>query len=64
MASLGSHLVLTAVLFCYWMIPVPLAIGWGIINPSLLRMVFIVGLYMLGLTLMMGADYQKYKILK
>jgi hypothetical protein len=64
MASLGSHLLLMAVLLCYWMIPMPLVVRWGVDNPSLLRMTFIACLYVIGLTLMMGADYQKYKTLK
>jgi len=64
MASFGSHLLLTAVLVCYWMIPMPLVLRWGIVNPSLSRIIFIVSLYVIGLILMMGADYQKYKTLK
>ena len=63
-ASLGSHLVLTIVLLCYWMIPVSLAMGLGINNPSVLRISSIIGLYVVGLVLMMGSDYQKYKTLK
>jgi hypothetical protein len=63
-ASLGSHLVLTIVLLFYWMIPMPLALGWGINSPSILRVTTITFFYVLGLVLMMGSDYQKYKTLK
>lgn len=46
------------------MIPVPLAAGYGVENPSWGRIGLLIGMYLLGLILMMGSDYQKYKRLK
>lgn len=57
--SFGSHLLLLAVLSAYWMIPVPLVLGYGIDNPSLARIVALLVLYLTGVTLMIGSDYQK-----
>ena len=48
----------------YWMIPLPLAAGYGVTNPSVERIGMLVGMYVGGLVLMMGADYQKYRRLK
>ena len=64
MGSLGSHLVLVVLLMGYWCIPVPLAMRYGLVNPSRGRMVSIVCMYLVGLLLMMGSDYQKYRILR
>lgn len=62
--SVGSHLVLFALLTAYWMIPVPLAMGYGVSSPSFLRIVALLVLYLSGIILMMGSDYQKYKTLQ
>jgi hypothetical protein len=58
-ASLGSNVALVVFLLCYWMISVPLAAGYGVSDPSPARMVFLVVIYLVGLVLMMGSDYQK-----
>jgi hypothetical protein len=58
-ASIGSQCVLFILLLSYWMIPLPLAAGFGITSPSPARTIFLVVLYVCGLILMMGADYQK-----
>lgn len=59
-ATIGSHLALTVLLSSYWLIPVPLAQGYGLKNPSKLLMTSIIVMYLVGLTLMMGSDYQKW----
>ena len=59
-ASIGSHLVLVLLLAFYWLIPVPLAMGYGVSHPSKFRILSIVFMYALGLILMMGSDYQKH----
>ena len=58
-ASLGSLAVLTGVLLLYWIIPITIASGHGIQEPSFRRTAFCVGLYLSGVILMMGADIQK-----
>jgi hypothetical protein len=63
-ASIGSHLVLFALLAAYWSIPVPLAMGYGISYPSFFRIAALLLLYLSGVILMMGSDYQKYKALQ
>jgi succinate dehydrogenase hydrophobic anchor subunit len=63
-ASLGSVIATFLFLTLYWFIPVPLAAGLGISNPSNARIVFLVVLYVGGLILMLGSDYQKYHALK
>lgn len=62
--SIGSQLVLFVLLALYWMIPVPLAAGYGITNPSTARIAFLIGIYLIGMVLMMGADYQKTTTLR
>lgn len=57
--SLGSNAVLFLLLTSYWIIPVPLAAGYGVNSPSTARMIFLVVMYLVGVFLMMGADYQK-----
>lgn len=57
--SMGSHVLLFILLTLYWMIPVPLAAGYGISNPSTTRITFLICLYLIGMILMMGSDYQK-----
>jgi hypothetical protein len=57
--SIGSQCALFLLLCSYWMIPLPLAAGYGISNPSMNRTIFLVILYLSGVILMMGADYQK-----
>jgi hypothetical protein len=63
-ASVGSQCLLCFILLAYWMIPVPLAAGYGISSPSPVRLAFLITLYLCGLLLMMGADYQKSITLK
>jgi hypothetical protein len=46
-------------LFAYWLMPVTIALGWGIQHPSGPRRVFCIAAYFVGLVLMMGSDYQK-----
>lgn len=63
-ASIGSCLLCFIFLTGYWLIPVPLAAGYGINNPSSERIIFLIILYVAGLILMLGSDYQKYVTLK
>jgi hypothetical protein len=63
-ASLGSMLLVFLFLTLYWFISVPLAAGYGVSEPSTSRIVFLVVLYLSGLVLMLGSDYQKYVSLK
>ena len=63
-ATIGSHLLLSVLLGSYWAIPLPLVLGYGISSPSLLLSMLVVTLYVIGLILMLGSDYQKYQILK
>ncbi len=63
-ASIGSNILCFLFLCCYWMIPIPLAAGYGVSNPSNERIVFLVVLYIVGLILMLGSDYQKTMTLK
>jgi hypothetical protein len=58
-ASLGSLMAIVSLLWLYWMIPITIALGRGIQNPSSSRTLFCITLYLLGLLLMMGSDYQK-----
>lgn len=62
--SIVSQFVLFLLLLCYWMIPLPLAAGYGITHPSRERSILLVLCYLLGLVLMMGSDYQKNTILR
>ena len=62
--SLGSLTTATLFLWLYWLIPVPLAAGLGISEPSKPRIIFLVSLYVIGLVLMLGSDYQKYVAIK
>ena len=64
MAKLGSCIGSFLFLTLYWMIPVPLVVGYGINEPSKERIIFLVALYLSGLVLMLGSDYQKYYALK
>lgn len=63
-ASIGSNIICFIFLCCYWLIPVPLAAGYGITNPSINRIFFLISIYIIGLILMMGSDYQKTMRLK
>ena len=63
-AALGSHLMLATLLIGYWMIPVPLMLGYGLRDPSFSLLALIVVIYIIGLTLMVGSDYQKNTTLK
>ena len=63
-ASIGSAILIFLFLTLYWLIPVPLAAGFGVSSPSTARMVLLVAMYAIGLVLMLGSDYQKYWALK
>jgi cytochrome c biogenesis protein CcdA len=63
-ASIASHAGLGLFLATYWMIPVPLAAGYGISSPSTARTIAILVIYLLGMVLMFGADYQKTTTLR
>jgi len=58
-AAIGSHLILIILLIAYWMIPVPLMSGYGLVRPSWWLLSMIVLVYVSGVTLMVGSDYQK-----
>jgi hypothetical protein len=64
MGTVCSHVLLFTLLVFYWMIPIPLAMSLGNQNPSILSMCLYVVVYLTGLVLMMGSDYQKYHSLK
>lgn len=59
MASVGSLIVLTTALCLYWMMPVTIATGYGVQEPTNLRILFCVVTYIIGLILMLGSDIQK-----
>ena len=63
-ARIGSCITAFLFLTLYWLIPLPMAAGYGINNPSTARIIFLVCLYITGLVLMLGSDYQKYQALK
>ena len=63
-ARIGSSFLAFLFLTLYWLIPVPLAAGYGINEPSFARIVFLVSIYVTGLVLMLGSDYQKYLALQ
>ena len=63
-ASVGSAIATFLFLTLYWFIPVPLAAGLGVSHPSNARILFLLGIYITGLILMLGSDYQKYHALK
>ena len=58
-ASIGSNILLFIFLSLYWMIPVPLASGYGVHNPPISRIILVITMYLSGLYLMMGSDHQK-----
>ena len=62
--ALGSHLILFILLSGYWTIPIPLALTLSVLYPDNFRVAVIVLIYLVGLILMMGSDYQKYQSLK
>lgn len=62
--SIGASVNCFLFLTLYWTISIPLAAGLGISEPSLARVVLLVVLYLGGLVLMLGSDYQKSEILK
>lgn len=57
--TLGSLVLLFTFLSLYWFIPVPLASGHGVHSPPLVRIILVVSMYLFGLYLMLGSDYQK-----
>lgn len=63
-SSVGSNILAFIFLSLYWLIPVPLAAGYGVTEPSSTRVVFLILLYFAGLVLMLGSDYQKDRALK
>jgi fatty acid desaturase len=58
-ASPGSNFLAFLFLCAYWLVPIPLAAGYGVSEPSLPRMAAIVLLYLGGLALMLVSDHQK-----
>jgi hypothetical protein len=65
----GAHQEVSAaclflLLASYWSISLPLAAGLGINDPSIARIIFLVVMYVTGVILMMGADYQKTTTLR
>jgi hypothetical protein len=63
-SSLGSLVLIFLFLTLYWLIPVPLAAGLGVSEPSTARIILLIVMYIGGLILMLGSDYQKYVALK
>ena len=63
-ATVGSLILTFLFLTLYWLIPLPLAAGLGVTEPSTARIILLVGMYITGLVLMLGSDYQKYIALK
>ncbi len=59
LASIGSYFLLTLLLVLYWVMPITIASGHGIQQPSEKRIIFCVSSYLIGLILMLGADIQK-----
>jgi protein-S-isoprenylcysteine O-methyltransferase Ste14 len=57
--TLGSLVVLSAFLGLYWCISLPLAAGYGVSNPPLIRIILVITMYLGGLYLMLGSDHQK-----
>jgi len=45
------------------MIPVPLALGYGTTELSLTKSLFLILIYVIGLIMMLGSDYQKFTTL-
>ena len=62
--TLGSLILIFLFLTLYWLIPVPLAAGLGVSEPSTARIILLIVMYISGLILMLGSDYQKYVALK
>lgn len=58
-ASPGSNILAFLFLCAYWLVPIPLAAGYGVSEPSLPRIIAIVLLYLSGLALMLVSDHQK-----
>jgi len=63
-SSIGSLILIFSFLTLYWLIPVPLAAGLGVTEPSTARIILLIVMYISGLILMLGSDYQKYQALK
>lgn len=57
--TLGSLIALALFLLCYWSMPVTIAMGYGVQEPSLLRTGLCICLYILGVIFMMGSDIYK-----
>ncbi len=57
--SIGSLIILFIFLTLYWFIPVPLAAGYGVHNPPVVRIILVIAMYLFGLYLMLGSDHQK-----
>ena len=58
-ATIGSSILLIIFLCLYWCIPIPLAAGYGVHDPPLIRIVLVVVMYLGGLYLMIASDHQK-----
>lgn len=63
-ATFGSLAVVTFLLIMYWMMPVFIASGIAIQNPSNIRVATAVFIYAIGAVLMIGSDGQKNFMLK
>lgn len=59
MASLGSLILVNILLILYWMMPLLIASGQAIQEPTTRRITFCVISYLVGVFLMLGADIQK-----
>lgn len=57
--TFGSLILLSIFLGLYWCIPLPLASGNGVSNPSIIRILLVIIMYLTGLYLMLGSDHQK-----
>jgi hypothetical protein len=44
-ATIGSNVLLFIFLSLYWMIPIPLASGYGVHNPPLARIILVIVIY-------------------
>lgn len=63
-ASIGSITLISILLSLYWVMPVTIASGYGIQEPSTARICLCLALYITGVILMMGSDVYKNRRLK
>ena len=62
--TIGSSILVCVFLIIYWSISLPLALGLSNNSPSIERMIYCSVIYIVGVALMLGADYQKTKTLE